>query len=95
MSFIPSITETPTNIDHNQSGAHSSKRKCERLKQKTKIVRQKTLQGLQFSATSLVDEYVTEKDTFVGISNGTQTISFIKTIVQHNLLACIYKLCML
>ncbi|PWA87092.1 hypothetical protein CTI12_AA128120 [Artemisia annua] len=57
-----------------QSDVHSSKRKSERLKQKTKLSRLKISQGGFVRPTWVGDENDPRTNTFVGISRGVQTV---------------------
>ncbi|PWA93346.1 hypothetical protein CTI12_AA071990 [Artemisia annua] len=65
----PSTTETTTNMECNPYFKPSCKRKSERLKEKTKMVRHKSLWKQPGSATGLYHEQLTQSDSFVGISN--------------------------
>ena len=58
---IPSITLRPGDIEYNPFGYRCSKRKSDRLKDKLKQGSRKTVNARQ-------------RDAFVGISNGTNTL---------------------
>ena len=59
-----------TNIEYNQYFTQSCKRKSERLKEKTRTVRLKSLWKKPGSDTRLDHGDVTQSDSFIGISNG-------------------------
>ena len=82
MVLFIATTETTTNIECNQSFRQSCKRKSERLKEKTRMVRHKCLFEQPGSHTRLNDGDVTHRDSFVGISNGKHIRLLIKKHAQ-------------
>ena len=71
MLLYSATTETTTNVEWNQSLRQSCKRKSERLREKTRMVRHKSL-------FKKPNGDVTNRDSFVGISKGNNTPFLIK-----------------
>ena len=71
-------TDATPNVECNQSLRQSCKRKSERLREKTRMVRHKSLFKQPNNHTRLNNVDVTHRESFVGISKGKNKVIFIK-----------------
>ena len=78
MLLFSATNETTTTLQCDLSYRQSCKRKSERIKEKTRVVRHKSLFQQPGSHTRFNEEQATQRDSFVGISNGKNNTLLLK-----------------
>ena len=78
--------DATTNVECNKSFTQSCKRKSERLREKTRMVRHKSLLKQPNSKTYENNGDVTHRDSFVGISKGNNTKLFFLKKLKYRIM---------